>query len=163
MCFYIGPSTTKQIAKEDIIVYKECALKNVNGDLYLRGKYQTAYLYSKSNRAPIKKVGKDSIENGLHSNIERCYNHNTTWIIPKGATYYKNKFDYVSNRLVFKDFITDPYVNEGRFKSGPITICVYNGEVGEEMNIEDVLKPISSIKFANSFISTLYSFMMHIL
>ena len=116
MCFYYSSQTTKQIAQEDILVYKECQLKKTRGNYYLIGKFFDNYTYTKRNWSPIKHAslhrGKKYITQGLHSNINRCRYSNTMWIIPRGSIYYKNENEYVSNSLEFVSFITKPYVDE---------------------------------------------------
>jgi len=173
MCFYFNKNTSKEIATEDIVVYKECNLRTrtFSKKLYVCGSVYNHYIYSLNNWSPLKvlKVSKESypiITNGLHSNIYRNRYDNTVWIIPKGSVYFKNSTQYVSNRLVFKEFITEQYMDGEHVVIDyvfPIVndVVIYTNE--EKLKVQDLLG-LSLMHFRKfNFFSNLYSIFRYII
>lgn len=159
MCFYSNKTTSKQIATEDIVVYKECKLRTrpFSKKLYLCGGVYDHYIYSLTNWSPIK-VSKGifpAITHGFHSNIYRKRYDNTSWIIPKGSIYYKNDTEYVSNRLVFKEFITEQYMSAE-------DVVIHTDS--ETFKVRDLKGPIPMMHFRKfNFFSNLHSIFKYIL
>lgn len=95
------------IAQEDIVVFKCCI---IDDNYTLNGK-NVRHKYSKTEKAPLrisKVYGGYSISSGLHANRNGSSSSiNTSWIIPKGSRYYQDKYQIVSNKLVFKEFINE--------------------------------------------------------
>lgn len=159
MCFYSNKTTSKQIATEDIVVYKSVNLRTrtFSKKLYVCGAVYDHYIYSLTNWSPLK-VSKGLypfITIGLHSRIYRERYDNTSWIIPKGSIYYKNSTQYVSNRLVFKEFITDPYIFDE-------DVVIYAN--GEKLKVRDLKGPIPFMHFRKfNFFSNLDSIFRYII
>lgn len=107
MCFYIDNNNRKRLAKRDIICYK-----NVRADLrpeydYTGGfQYKLNKLFNHSKKKDILKVIHYilgvRIDIGFHFYIKEsshCYLTIVRCIIPKDAYYYKNKTEYVSDKI----------------------------------------------------------------
>ena len=111
MCFYIDNNNrkrlAKRLAKRDIICYK-----NVRADLRpefdynYTFKYELNTLFDDSKEIDILEITNgfesDIINKGFHSYIKKPYSLYTITvkcIIPKGAYYYKNKSEYVSDKI----------------------------------------------------------------
>lgn len=115
-------SSKPLIAKKDIIVYK--VLRKNNTSRYKRFKFKKGYQYTNDkfgfsyydyykyydSYKPIIKLWKLSIEEGLHSCIDKNstnqHNHGDSkiikMIIPKGSEYFLGKRgDIVSNKLIW--------------------------------------------------------------
>jgi len=108
MCFYPSKSAKVKVAEKDIVCYKILTRDNL-GAVY-------AYPYHKNKRNPIVVLkirksffGTRYIAQGYHSyrTMKGCYENNFIWdhigkfIIPKGALYYSNKSEYVSETIIF--------------------------------------------------------------
>jgi len=118
MCFYIDNNNRKRLAKRDITCYKK--LKNdlrPEYDYNYAFKYKLNTLFNDSKEIDILEITDGSFEDdiiinkGFHSYIKKpyikkpynLYNFYSTTtvkcIIPKGAYYYKNKTEYVSDKI----------------------------------------------------------------
>lgn len=127
MCFII--ETPKQIATEDIIVYKFmrkdlCSyIQDFSYKLNILYKTTFSYKGLKYNLLyPWPRISRDEIYRGFHSyaTIKKCLWHKPGFrgiyvyecIIPKGSVYYRNecKQEIVSNQIIIKG--ANIYVSE---------------------------------------------------
>ena len=111
MCFYIDNNNRKRLAKRDITCYKK--LKNdlrPECDYNYAFKYKLNTLFNDSKEIDILEITDGSFEDdiinkGFHSYIKKPYDLYNLYsitvkcIIPKGAYYYKNKTEYVSDKI----------------------------------------------------------------
>jgi hypothetical protein len=108
MCFYPGKSAKVKVAEKDIVCYK-ILLGDDLGAVY-------AYPYLKNKRTPVieLKIRQNSLEKsyitrGYHSFKQLksaivsgfAWEHIGKFVIPKGALYYSNKSEYVSETIIF--------------------------------------------------------------
>jgi len=111
MCF-VGKDE-KLIANEDIICYKVLKKKwfKYYAPVWTDHRYKRNKLYYAKFGIKLFKPGKIRIDEGLHSykNMEDaktswgCFEkHIKKFIIPKGAEYYCNDKEYVSNQIIMK-------------------------------------------------------------
>lgn len=113
MCFYLNGQTKAKIAKKDIKVYKTIC-KNGFGWLYdieinrKIEKWRKGYQYTETD-FPKKTESRYIEKNAFHSSILKlsAKDHQfdddklVEMIIPKGAYYYKNKFEYCSSDIIY--------------------------------------------------------------
>jgi len=118
MCFY-STDVKKRIASIDIVCYKTGKswgfLRKKLKSEYRRFQYRFNKCYSTELGITDKYSKAISIDSGFHSYryIHMLIFHHTAFnvkcVIPKGATYYENSGEYVSNQIIIKKRIKTHY------------------------------------------------------
>lgn len=111
MCFTKQRKRDKAIkATKNIVVYKALI-----GDPYLKSPYYTSCYWTKGERVEEQRFVKENIykrylDYGFHSckSIRGAKQHAQTvyeFVIPRGALYYENRSEYLSNKIYLKSVV----------------------------------------------------------
>lgn len=115
MCFIVskGKNSRSKIATKNIVCYKKSSQYWGEKKSNFNPPYYSSFQYYVNKRTPKVRLIKFSgeINEGYHSynNVEwvRCSNSRVgKFIIPKGTRYFKNPYEYVSETLIFKGWLT---------------------------------------------------------
>lgn len=108
MCFHASKSAKCKVAEENIVCYKvlvEDDLSAIYCYKFFKGKLNpTIDLNIKRARTYMAIINKGyhsykTIRIALHCGF--AWDHIGKFIIPKGATYYSNRTEYVSDQIIF--------------------------------------------------------------